>query len=216
MHLLEELYEDILLERKLLGERAHKGLRELELQAAKLIKARKTKLANRYLTQTQELWRPLREVQAESRANTKAQAVIEKSSEALRVETEYKKWRMRLLTARAEMDPQFTARGNSLAIHLSGLTARGPGLSTPRGYQSVSQIAAGPSHACLVHQNGDLYSWGIGAAGRLGLDVAENGDPQADVAAPTLVQALRGRVVTKVSCEQFFCFMVLFSYFLQY
>lgn len=200
MELMNEIYEDILLERKLLGERAHKGLRELELQTAKLVKRKKVKMAERFLKRIDELWRPLREVQAENRANSKAQALVLKYTEENRIETEYIQWRKRILDCRRDMAPQFSPRGNSLLINLQGLTVRGPNLSTPRGYQTVAHIAAGTAHACLIHQSGDLYSWGIGAAGRLGLDVTEMGDPQADVMRPKIVQSLRGRPIIKVSC----------------
>lgn len=44
-----------------------------------------------------------------------------------------------------------------------------------------------------------LYAWGVGAAGRLGLDITEKGDPQADSINPKVVQALLGRAVIKVS-----------------
>lgn len=200
LELMEEIYEDILLEKKLLGERAHKGLRELEQQIRKLLKRKKMKMADEFMSRANELWRPLREVQAENRAGAKAEALVRKFAEENRVESEYINWRRRLLDCRQDATPEFSPRGNSLVLNLQGLTARGPGLSTPRGYQTVSQIAAGASHACLVHQSGDLYSWGIGAAGRLGLDVTEKGDPQADVVRPKVVQSLLGRPVVKVSC----------------
>ena len=200
MDLMLEMYEDILLEKKLLGERAHKGLRELEQQISKLLKRKKMKMAEKFLKRADELWRPLREVQAENRANSKAQALISKFTEDNRVESEYIQWRSRLLDCRQDAAPQYSPRGNSLELNLQGLTARGPGLNTPRGYQAVSQIAAGASHACLVHQSGDLYSCGIGAAGRLGLDITERGDPQADVMKPKIVQSLIGRPIVKVSC----------------
>lgn len=30
----------------------------------------------------------------------------------------------------------------------------------------------------LVHRSGQLYTWGVGASGRLGLDLSQNGNPQ--------------------------------------
>ena len=41
---------------------------------------------------------------------------------------------------------------------------------------------------------------GVGAAGRLGLDTTEGGDPQGDAGQPRLVQALVERPVTRVAC----------------
>jgi hypothetical protein len=200
MELMMALYEDILLEKRLLGERAHKGLRELEEQTAKLIKRKKVKMADKFVRQIDELWRPLREVQAESRAEAKGKLLLREQSAAIRVENDYISWRRHLLAGREDMHPQFSPRGNSLEITLNGVTPRGPDLATPRGYAAVSQLAAGSSHACLIHQSGQLYSWGVGAAGRLGLDLAERGDPQADVMRPKLVQSLVGRPVIRVSC----------------
>jgi hypothetical protein len=101
---------------------------------------------------------------------------------------------------REEMTPMYSPRGNSLQIDLIGATPRGPAVITPRGYQAGIQIAAGVAHACLVHKSGQLYTWGVGAAGRLGLDLTEQGDPQADSAKPRLLQALSERPVLRVSC----------------
>lgn len=176
------LYEDILLERKLLGERAHNGLKELELQTVKLLARKKLKMADRFMREIDELWRPLREVQAENNAKARAQVLIKEQNESLRVEVDYIDWRKRVLIGRENMEPEFSPRGNSLDILINGATPRGPDLVTPRGFQTVAQIAAGASHTCLIHKSGAVYSWGVGAAGRLGLDVTECGDPQADVA----------------------------------
>ena len=181
LELIEELYEDILMEKKLLGERAHKAIRELETQVADLLKRKKDKLANKFMKRIDEMWLPLREVQAEQRAAELAKKLAAEHHSALKVETDYQYYRKRLLEKRESLDPEMTARGNSIKIDLSGMTPRGPGLETPRGFQSAIQIASGTAHACLVHKSGQLYSWGMGAAGRLGLDLTEDGDPQKDV-----------------------------------
>jgi alpha-tubulin suppressor-like RCC1 family protein len=113
---------------------------------------------------------------------------------------QYQDWRRRVGMKREEMNPSLTPRGNSLQIDLIGATPRAPAVITPRGYQAAVQIAAGAAHACLVHKSGQLYTWGIGAAGRLGLDLTEQGDPQADASKPRLLQALSERPVLRVSC----------------
>ena len=51
----------------------------------------------------------------------------------------------------------------------------------------------------MLHKSGDIYTWGIGNSGRLGLDNS-NGDPQADVAKPKLLQALHHRPATDIAC----------------
>lgn len=39
-------------------------------------------------------------------------------------------------------------------------------------------ISAGANHVLLVHRSGQLYTWGVGASGRLGLDLTHRGNPQ--------------------------------------
>lgn len=50
-------------------------------------------------------------------------------------------------------------------------------------------------------KSGELYTWGFGSAGRLGLNNAgETSDPRSDATRPTLVQSLLGLPVANVSC----------------
>ena len=49
IELIETLYTDIALEKKLLGERAHKAIKEIESQVAGLLKNKKTKMAEKFL-----------------------------------------------------------------------------------------------------------------------------------------------------------------------
>ncbi|KAG8043983.1 hypothetical protein GUJ93_ZPchr0458g22335 [Zizania palustris] len=56
------------------------------------------------------------------------------------------------------------------------------------------EIACGSYHVAVLTQNGQVYTWGKGANGRLG-----HGDI-ADRKAPTLVEALRDRSVKHVAC----------------
>ena len=173
--LFQELHADILLEKRLLGERAHKAIRELETQVIGLLQKKKAKLANAIRKKIDLMWKPLREVQAETRAKSKAKQLASEQKQQMKLESDYGNWRERIFKQREELQPSFTARGNSLQINLSGLTPRGPNMVTPRGFQSASDISAGASHACLIHKSGQLYSWGIGSSGRLGLDLTENG-----------------------------------------
>ena len=115
-------------------------------------------------------------------------------------EHDYEHWRSDVEAARRNMAPEYTPRGNSVLIGASGITARGAGSAIPRGYAAVSLVEGGAQHLAIVHQSGALYTWGVGAAGRLGLDVTEGGDPRQDCAKPTLVQALASVPVLKVSC----------------
>jgi alpha-tubulin suppressor-like RCC1 family protein/Ca2+-binding EF-hand superfamily protein len=200
VELLDDLYEDIIMEKKLLGERAHKAIRELEVQIAGLLKRKKDKLANKFLKRIDEMWLPLREVQAEQRAAEIARKLAQETNAAMKIEMDYSSFRSRIVEKRESVETIATARGVSLQIDLSGVTPRGPAFKTPRGFQAAIQISAGTAHAMLVHKSGQLYAWGTGAAGRLGLDVTEDGDPQKDVVKPRIVQALIGRPVLRVDC----------------
>lgn len=200
VELMELFYEDIILEKKLLGERAHKAIRELETQIQGLVRRKKIKLADKIKARIEAMWAPLLEIQAEHRSTVKAKEIAAKHNEEVEKEKGYVDWRKRISVERENFSNEFTPRGNSIQIDLKGVTPRGPELETPRGFQSSVQIAAGNAHACLVHKSGQLYTWGLGASGRLGLDLTEFGDPQRDVVQPRLVQALAGRPVVRVAC----------------
>jgi len=200
MELIELLYKDILLEKRLLGERAHKAIREIEVQVTGLQKRKKTKLADKFLKRVDEMWTPLREVQAENEAEAIAKKQSVENAKHVQSIENYENWRQRILDKREGMDEKYTPRGNSLDIQLIGATPRGPEVSTPRGFEAALQISAGAAHVCLVHKTGQLYAWGVGNSGRLGLDMTEFGNVQADAAQPRLVQALRERAVLRVSC----------------
>ena len=197
--LCEELCGDVYLEKKLLGERAHKAIRELETQVAGLRKRKNMKLANEIQSRIDAMWKPLREVQAEERAAEKAKRIEDAYNTAMKVENDYTSWRSRISASRDNMKPEHTPRGNSLKLNLSGVTPRGPEHVTPRAFEAAIQVSAGFAHACLVHKSGELYTWGQGASGRLGLDLTEGGDPQKDSDVPRLVQALVGKPVVRVS-----------------
>lgn len=200
MQLVENLYEDIVLEKKLLGERAHRAIKEIETQISGLLKRKKNKLAAQFQKRIEDMWAPLREVQAESKASEIAKKENEVHQKQIKSAENYQEWRLRIAHKREEMETKLTPRGNSIDIHLIGATPRGPEVSTPRGYESALQISAGTAHVALVHKTGHLYTWGVGASGRLGLDQTEGGDPQADCSQPRLVQALAERTVLRVSC----------------
>lgn len=200
VEMVDDLYADIMLEKKLLGERAHKAIREIEVQVTALQKRKKIKLANKFLKRIEEMWLPLREVQAENRSAEISKEIAVEQERQYKLQSSYLDWRGRVSRKREDMTNEYTPRGNSLQINLIGATPRASEVLTPRGYQSAIQIAAGTAHACLVHKSGKLYAWGIGSAGRLGLDLTEKGDPQADTSKPRLVQALSERSVVRVSC----------------
>lgn len=49
-----------------------------------------------------------------------------------------------------------------------------------QGSDAAVTITAGANHVLLVHRSGQLYTWGVGASGRLGLDLTQGGNPQVE------------------------------------
>ena len=56
------------------------------------------------------------------------------------------------------------------------------------------QVAVSLRHAALVTHRGEMYTWGHGAGGKLGLGNHQNAD------APQRVYTLWGKSVKRVSC----------------
>lgn len=208
LELVTQLHEDIVLEKRLLGEKAHKAIKEIETQVDALLKRKRDKMAHKFLQKIEEMWRPLREVQAEQRATQIARQVTVQHEQKLKVEQDYQAWRRRIAQKREDVNaPSNESSGgkgnnnnNELQISVIGATPRAAEAVTPRGAEAALQIAAGSAHAALIHRTGQLYVWGVGTSGRLGLDLGQKGDPQADVSQPTLVEALAERPVMRVSC----------------
>ena len=142
------------------------------------IRRRKKGLAKARQAEIAKTWEPLRHIQAEEDAVARSKALTAAVEAIEASEAVYRKWRDEVVAARQSLRPDFTPRGNSFVISSGGITARGNADNTPHGYAAVFQVAAGANHVALVHQSGQLYTWGLGGAGRLGLDVTERGDPR--------------------------------------
>ena len=198
--LVDLLYRDVLLEKRVLGERAHRRIHELEEEIRDLKKRRRMSLAKRLILDITKMWAPLREIQAEEDARDRQLKQTNMVEAIAKREHDYEAWRKDVEAARRNQAPEYTPRGNSVQIGASGITARGAPPTIPQGYSAISLVAGGAQHLAAVHQSGALYTWGVGAAGRLGLDLTEGGDPRSDTAKPTLVQALASVPVLKVSC----------------
>ncbi|EQC40572.1 hypothetical protein SDRG_02460 [Saprolegnia diclina VS20] len=69
-------------------------------------------------------------------------------------------------------------------------------LALPSKVSSVRKIACGPSHSAVISTNGELYVWGSGDGGRLGLGDGNLGI----VSVPTKVAALHDHHIVDVSC----------------
>ena len=59
-------------------------------------------------------------------------------------------------------------------------------------------VGAGAYHSFAMHQNGDVYSWGLNSYGETGIGEMIGEGGEADVHHPTIIQSLRGR--GKVTC----------------
>jgi hypothetical protein len=200
VELIELLYDDIVLETKLMGERGHRMVKKLEAEYNAAASRGQHKVADKALQRLDDVWKPVREMQAEARAEAEMKRINDENEAMLRVERDYVDWRQRVEFNRDEVEPTFSPGGEGLEIVLHGVTPRGPDMNTPREYQAGVQIAAGNSHVCLVHRSGQLYTWGLGAAGRLGQDLSNgDGSAQSDVMKPKVVQALAGRPVVRVA-----------------
>lgn len=70
---------------------------------------------------------------------------------------------------------------------------------TPRGYNSVITVEAGAHHVVALHSNGQVYTWGTGTFGRLGLSMGDGKKIRESADRPTLVETLSGRRVVSVS-----------------
>lgn len=58
----------------------------------------------------------------------------------------------------------------------------------------VRQVSCGDNHVVVVTQSGDIYSWGCGEHGRLGLDCED------DFSSPMQVEIPKGATITCVAC----------------
>ncbi|CAM9366350.1 unnamed protein product, partial [Chrysoparadoxa australica] len=193
------LAKDMELEKSVLGIRIHRRLRQLEQEIVQMVRKKKNAMAKSLRLEIEEIWRPLIEIQAEDAAVKRAEAEHAKQAAIIAKEEEYARWRAKIKAARNESAPIYTPRGNSYAIKMSGLTERGGETYTPRGAHAATRISAGANHAFMLLRSGQLYTWGVGISGRLGLDITAGGDPQADATKATLVQSFLGRPISHAS-----------------
>ncbi|CAN0538426.1 unnamed protein product, partial [Ectocarpus sp. 12 AP-2014] len=70
--LLDLLYKDVVLEKKVLGERQHRQIRQLELETLHMYEKGKNVMGKSLRLEIEEMWAPLREIQAEDAAMKKA------------------------------------------------------------------------------------------------------------------------------------------------
>jgi len=110
---------------------------------------------------------------------------------------------MVLSLSQQERRKYFTPRGNHPYMTIGGITYRGPRLRTFRGGAAVRSFGAGAHHVVAVHHDGEVYSWGVGDAGRLGFGDGETGAEggMGGRGFPTLIKSLRGVRMMEVRCR---------------
>jgi len=63
--MIDLLYRDFLLEKKVLGEHTHRKIRKLEEEIMDLNKRKLPSMANKIIQEVKDMWRPLKEIQAD-------------------------------------------------------------------------------------------------------------------------------------------------------
>ncbi|KAG6584767.1 Regulator of chromosome condensation (RCC1) [Phytophthora cinnamomi] len=167
--------------------------RRQDKQQIQLLQAEKDKLLQEWADV-----KTLREDRHMKREEEIKSKIIEKIDRADRA---YESRASRRVVQLEDTIPEFTARGENVRIEMSGVTTRGPPLHSPRGAVSVANVSAGGSHVALLMQDGSLYTCGIGASGRLGLQPNERGAICFDTNHPQRVEAFNDLNIRQISCS---------------
>jgi len=134
------LYEDILLERRVLGLRAHRKIRETEEEIHRMLRRKHRKEARKVIIQLQEQWQPVLEMLAEAKVESDVRARKDLEKALIKKERNYAQMRAHKHEARLDGHSQYTPRGGSIVLATAGITARGGGNQTARGYAAVASV----------------------------------------------------------------------------
>jgi hypothetical protein len=197
--MITTFYKLIIAELKHLGKRTHREICAMDKDIRDLKNKGKHAVVKTLSRRIAQIWNPLNIKVAKEEELTRRKLANAKLRHEQETDYNHAQWRKHIHSARFDHEPIFTERGKSRLIQVSGITARGAGLNTPRGMQACVQVVAGGYHAALIHADGNLYTWGLGASGRLGHGDTEQGNPRADCDRPTIVQALQGKPVLQCS-----------------
>ena len=108
--MVDILHKDFVLEKKVLGERAHRKIRELEVEIMDLMKRKRKTMANKIKLEVNDMWRPLKEIQAEEQAQEYAKNNVERQAKYTKLEEGYEKWFSHINKSREGGMPIFTVR----------------------------------------------------------------------------------------------------------
>ena len=114
--MVDILHKDMVLEKRVLGERAHRKIRELELEIIDLTKRKRTTMAKKIKLEANDMWRPLKEIQAEEMAQDYAKSTVERQAKYSKLEEGYETWFSHINRSRENAIPVFTPRGNSYQV----------------------------------------------------------------------------------------------------
>eukprot|EP00953_Heterococcus_sp_UTEX-ZZ885_P027104 14588-Heterococcus_DN1.PRE.4 len=190
LQLIDMLHEALMLEKRILGVRLHKRIRQLELEVVSNTRRGRSTMAKSLRLEIEAMWLPLMEIQAEDAAQLKAVLEVKKELDYFKSEQVsstyttammlvYRAWRDSIAVARSYVSiPRAT--GQPLPeLALLGLTERAGESTAPYGVGVAVSICAGANHALLLHRTGQLYTW-----------VSSNDMPES-----TIVLAVRAAVV---------------------
>ena len=114
--MVDILHKDMVLEKRVLGERALRKIRELELEIIDLTKRKRTTMAKKIKLEANDMWRPLKEIQAEEMAQDYAKSTVERQAKYSKLEEGYETWFSHINRSRENAIPVFTPRGNSYQV----------------------------------------------------------------------------------------------------
>jgi alpha-tubulin suppressor-like RCC1 family protein len=206
MELVNILGRDILFEKEKLGDEKHEKFKEIDEKIRDLVKRKQKALAKQMVKVAALQWEPLKKLQEKIERKEFDKQYKKKCQKEAKLEENYAKWRGTMAESRDDEDVVKTSRKQkSRKIKISGATERGNGATTPRGYQAAVHISAGGNHVGLVHGTGELYMWGVGSSGQLGLDERTddaNFKGRLSCKEPALVESLKekGKSVIQLSC----------------
>lgn len=201
MDLALALGECFEIELELKGEAGHAAFKESERLVKEYSQDKSSKLLQPEKDKMLQEWQDVKALRESRHSKHEEEARARIVEKIERANTAYESRASRRAVQLEDTVPEFTARGNNLRIEMSGVTARGPPLHSPRGAVAVANVSAGGSHVALLMQDGSLYTCGIGANGRLGLHQNDDGAICFDTNHPERVEAFDGLNLREVSCS---------------
>ena len=198
LDMISILHNDFKLEQRVLGERTHHKIRDLESEILNLTAQKKKSMAKRLCLEVSDLWSPLHDIQTKEKTETMEREKERILNKRKKLETDYSCYQKHLKNRKVK---EHQKDSKYYPNNINGITHRGPKIQTPRDGSCSKRIFAGTNHACLINEKGNLYSWGTDIGGRLGLNDEKTicKSVAAEINQPTLVNAFQGNRVINCS-----------------